>query len=52
MSLFWRDGCEGIFLSGFRRSLAVVGCRERVGLNAPRIAPVGDFVLGSGIALA
>jgi len=51
MSLFWSDGWEGIFLSRLGRSLAVVGCRERVGLNAPRRTPVGDFVLGSGAAL-
>ena len=52
MSLHWRDGCEGIFLSELVRSSAVGDRRERVGLSAPRRIRVGDFVLGSGAALA
>lgn len=51
MSLCWRAGCEGIFLSVLGRSSDPVGRREEAGLSAPRRTRVGDFVTGSGGAL-
>lgn len=47
MSLVWRIGCEGIFLSDFMRSSDVFGRLGEDELSAPRKARVGDFVLGS-----